>query len=482
LQIAATFVLTPIILQTLGDKHYGLWILIGSITGYYGLLDLGLSNAIARYVSQAIGRNNRVDQKELIDTGFVTFSVLGFGILLLMGVALLAAPWIVDDAAEIRLFRILVCLSGTTLALTLPFRVFMGLLKAHLRHDLSSAIGILILAARSAAIYYYLTHGYDIVALGVINALATAVEFGLNYTLTIPYGLFQWTRIRPTAGKLRTLFAYSVYSFIIMISDMLKSKTDSLVIAINRGLAAVTPYSLALSLIEYGQQFMSNMVGNIMPIFSQDEGRNDYDALRSKLLLVTKIGAILSALVFGGTALFSEAFITRWIGVAYPEIPAIALWLCASALVASAQRAGVSLMFGISRHKYYAVINVLEGVANLILSLILVRPYGLVGVAMGTAIPSLFFKLVVQPPYVCRLVDLPLGRYMHAMGTRGLLPLLVFAGAFWLAARGWIVPSYDRIFVLGLAYSTGILLAGWLVVFDAADRRYMLTFVGKRRG
>ncbi|PYV98889.1 MAG: hypothetical protein DMG89_09835 [Acidobacteria bacterium] len=37
----------------LGDEAFGLWVLIFSITGYYGLFDLGIRSSIVRYSRSA---------------------------------------------------------------------------------------------------------------------------------------------------------------------------------------------------------------------------------------------------------------------------------------------------------------------------------------------------------------------------------------------------------------------------------------------
>ena len=42
--------LSPFILHRLGDTAYGIWILIFSVTGYYGLFDLGIRSSVVRYV------------------------------------------------------------------------------------------------------------------------------------------------------------------------------------------------------------------------------------------------------------------------------------------------------------------------------------------------------------------------------------------------------------------------------------------------
>src|SRR5260370_28597619 len=74
--------LSPYILHHLGDDAFGLWVLIFSITGYYGLFDLGIRSSIIRYVAKysASAENNQFDR--LINTAL--FSVLVIGVIALL--------------------------------------------------------------------------------------------------------------------------------------------------------------------------------------------------------------------------------------------------------------------------------------------------------------------------------------------------------------------------------------------------------------
>ncbi len=63
----------------------------------------------------------------------------------------------------------------------------------------------------------------------------------------------------------------------------------------------------------------------------------------------------------------------------------------------------------------------MEALSNLILSLILVRPLGMIGVALGTALTSTFSSLIAQPIYVCRVLSLGLADYYR----KAFLPVLV---------------------------------------------------------
>ena len=62
------FFLAPFIIHHLGDDAYGLWILICSITGSYGLFDLGIRSSVVRYVSKFHAVGDREELSRLIST------------------------------------------------------------------------------------------------------------------------------------------------------------------------------------------------------------------------------------------------------------------------------------------------------------------------------------------------------------------------------------------------------------------------------
>lgn len=66
----------------------------------------------------------------------------------------------------------------------------------------------------------------------------------------------------------------------------------------------------------------------------------------------------------------------------------------------------MSFLYGTSRHKFYTVSNITHGVLTLILTSVLIGPLGLMGVALGVAIPNLLIKFALQPLYVCRALNI----------------------------------------------------------------------------
>ncbi|HEV2246346.1 MAG TPA: hypothetical protein VGW37_06805 [Terriglobia bacterium] len=53
--VVVAFFLTPFVIHSLGDRMYGFWTLAAAFVGYYGLMDLGLSSAVNRYIAGAAG-------------------------------------------------------------------------------------------------------------------------------------------------------------------------------------------------------------------------------------------------------------------------------------------------------------------------------------------------------------------------------------------------------------------------------------------
>src|SRR5437879_3275566 len=75
--IAVGFFLSPFILHHLGDEAFGLWILIFSLTGYYGIFDFGIRSSLVRYVSKFTATKNINEVSRLINTAMFTYTGIG---------------------------------------------------------------------------------------------------------------------------------------------------------------------------------------------------------------------------------------------------------------------------------------------------------------------------------------------------------------------------------------------------------------------
>src|SRR6266702_1711862 len=69
--------LSPFILHRLGDAAFGIWVLIFSLTGYYGIFDFGIRSSIIRYVSKLTAVDNNEGLAKFFNTSLATYTCIG---------------------------------------------------------------------------------------------------------------------------------------------------------------------------------------------------------------------------------------------------------------------------------------------------------------------------------------------------------------------------------------------------------------------
>src|ERR1700756_5205686 len=145
--------LSPFILHRLGDTAFGIWVLIFSVTGYYGLFDLGIRSSVIRYVSTYTPTNDREGLAKLINTSLATYTAIGTVALMVT----LVLSFFVE-----RLFRIppeflttarwLFLMVGSAVALGFPTGVFGGVLEGMQRFYLVNITNLIATLLRAVLI------------------------------------------------------------------------------------------------------------------------------------------------------------------------------------------------------------------------------------------------------------------------------------------------------------------------------------------
>ncbi len=471
--IAVSFFMTPFILHHLGDRMYGLWILAGVFMTYGGYLDLGIASAVGRFVARALGRQDLKDVNEVVNTAFVVFLLLG-GVVLGITIALASTVDLFVPSPEERgVVRLLILLLGLNLAIGFPTRAFGGVIGATLRFTISEGIYFLEFLLRNLLILVLFSLGYGIIAL----ATTVFISSLLSYTLFTIFAFRVLEGLRLDIKdfrreRVRELLSYGIFTFLYKVSEILIFRLDALVISSFVGLVAVAHYSIASTIVSIFIYLMVNTVGLIRNVLSQDEGKGDREGIKRKFKMTTKISLYMALFIGAMLILYGCPFILRWIGEGYTDscriltilVPPVTLWLI--------QMPSNALLFAIGRHRFLAGIQLMEGLFNLLLSLILVRYYGIVGVALGTAIPMVVGRMLAQPLYVCRVLE------MNTMGYYSLIVRNIVIGIFgiipvYLVLYPHLKPDYlvigGSIALQGMVYLGTILLLG----FNPEERGYL---------
>ncbi len=432
ISIVIAFLMMPFVVQNLGDRWYGLWLIVGSLIGYYGYLDFGLSSASQRFIAKAIN-SDEYDVNTVASTSFSLFSCLSLLTILVTLAITLLAPKFVDNPSELFTFQVVILILGLKTAIMFPFLVFNGVITAHLRYDLATYIDVAKLLLRTVLIVVYLSMDYSIIALAVITLITEVLGYialailakKVQPTLSISYK-------KLNKQLVPQFFNYSKYTFIASMGDILRFKIDDLVIASYVGLAMVTHYAIAIRLIEYIGQLLTAILGMFLPIFTKYDAQGEDEEMRSKFLIVTEMSVFLTLLLIPPLMIAGKVFIELWMGEEYEDAYIPLLILAVAAIFSGCNRVCITALYAKAKHSYYAKINLLEGGVNLLLSLILVQYYGIIGVALGTAISTVYIKAVLLPRFTCKVLEQPLFQYYKILLKHVFLAVLYFSISYWV--------------------------------------------------
>jgi O-antigen/teichoic acid export membrane protein len=470
----------PFVVHQLGDRLYGFWSLASVFIGYYTLLDLGLSSAVSQYVCVAIGRNDLEECRAVFNAAIKIQSILG-GIALIATLAIAAmTPLFTHIAEDAHLFRRVIIILGVSAALTFPVKVYGGVLDAQYRFDINAYLAILGSALRTGLVVCAIWAGGRLLALAWMTGLASLPVAALQ----IWFGRREapWARIvaKFETGKVKSLFSYSIYSFLSYLADILRFQVDPLVISGLIGLAAITHYRVASVFSQqYFLQLLVVSVGILGPVFSRLHGTGDRAQMEAVFFFGTKLSCCISFFICFALMAWGRPFITRWMGPKYLDAYLPLAILAISVFLDVCQRSSIDLLYATFKHRFYTYLNWAEGALNLAFSLALARPLGIVGVALGTLIAAFVVRVIVQPWWVCRVSKLHYVNYMRFWG-RTLLNCGLLTGVV-LAASAWgMRPSYPML--IGSAFLATALYAGgsWLFILNPSERGKLFAAITNR--
>ncbi|HUO35800.1 MAG TPA: oligosaccharide flippase family protein [Candidatus Acidoferrum sp.] len=475
------FFLMPFVVHRLGDRMYGYWSLVGALLGYYGVLDLGITPAVSFHMAKAMGEGNEESQNRTLSAAVAGLAAIGLAVLVIAAVLAAACPFFIKHASDARVFQVVLLITGLGCAFGFPGRAFQAGLYAHLRNDLIAVVNAVVLAVRTVLVVWAILSGWGIVGLALVSFITDALTYVACYFILrrIQHGLrISFSLVDRKA--LRELFNYGQYSMVMRIGDQLRFAVDGWVVAAFVGVAAVAHYAIASRLSSYYLTVMLNAVGLLPPWFSQMLGSGNEDGMRRLVSLSTRIAAALSTIIACSFIFYGRAFIEEWMGARYVDAYWPALILMLALYCDLAQQPSVSYLLGVSKHRYLAIQTLLEGVANLVLSIYWARSYGMIGVAMGTLVPMFVAKVLLQPPYVCRSAGISLLKYYVKDLGAGILAPAICAITFWTFLRNVHFSSLATVsLVIGVQAAIGC-IATFFFVCGANDRQMIGRAVWKR--
>jgi O-antigen/teichoic acid export membrane protein len=458
LHVGVAFFMSPVLVHGLGNARYGIWSLVESVLTYLLLFDVGLGASLVRYVAKFEACEDRDSLNRLYSTCLCCFAALGAAV---MAVVLALACWPRPLGVPLELAadaRWLLLILGANLGLQLPLGVYPAVLDGLGRYPTKVVVQNLGLVVRTSLFLAAIRSGGGLRELGIITTLCNLVEHAVMATaakLYLPALHFSWSLVnRETYRMIR---GYSLDAFWVMVANRIAFQTDALVIGAFLAPQFIAFFVVGARLVEYSKNGFRSAVTVLTPAISEMEARGEIEAIRQLLIKATRIVLYLVVPVELGLLLLGRPFLSLWmgrsyVGHSYPTLVILAVPL----VLAISQAVSVRTLYGLGQLRWLAWVSILQAVVNLLLSIALVKPLGIEGVALGTAIPNVVYCFALAH-HVCRALHLPLGQYIRAAWL-GPLILAPLPAVLWMTADAWEVPANW----LGLIAVSGLGVAAYL--------------------
>lgn len=436
LGVVVTYILLPYNVRHLGPDGYGTWILIASLTGYLGLLALGAPMASVRYIAEFAAQKKIREQNVAIGTFAGLYLSMGLASLVIGAgvywafVNLYHVPPEILPQAKIA-FALVVLNVSAGFVQQLPY----GIMAAHhdfvLRNLIAGSGQLLRLAFNLVLLAFWPT----VAAVAVVQLTVLCFEFTVSgIMIRRRYPEIEFSLDNFDGAMLKRIFGFSLYVLVLSIGIQLSFQTDSLVIGGFMDVGHIAYFTVASSLPLYLMQFVIAIGAVVMPTATKCLATGDMATLREVCLKWSKIAYSLTLMVGIYLLVLGPRFLGWWVGPSF-EAPAgsvLRILMLSYLVYLPVRGVAQAILMGIEKQKRPTIAFLATGLVNLVLSIALVGPLGLDGVAWGTAIPNVIFAVLILV-WNCHELGLSVAefmRYVFLKPTIGAILPLLTAWAF----------------------------------------------------
>ena len=450
-------------LRSLGVERYGVWVVITSFIGYYGLLDFGFRAGVSQFLTRTLAAGDVRQFSRIISSSVVVMSALGLVVILLTAVGAFLAPTLFnlnpDVAKEARLCILVV---GVAASWQIALSSFAAVFVATQRFDLSNLIGVGSRLIVAGAVLMSLYLDYGLIGVAAATAVGTILEYSVRFLVARRLVPDAEVRMSLFSGKcLSEVWSFGLWNFLIALCNYVYVYLLPLVVAATMPIAAVGYYGLAAGLWHRVNSLFAPVGQVIYPaaaemhVLGERDDLSKLNTIGSRLLMLVVIPVVLVA------GVWADDFFRLWVGEVYvrgDQFVSVAVifqvLLIATTLTYVTNIAG-QILLGAGLIRPLAILKATGAVCTVLLSSLFLPRYGLISVSISAAVSVALvdivgIALVLRQGQMISMAEL----FRYGLPRLFALSVLLFGG--FSAIRSFSAPeSWFELIVQGA--SAGLL-------------------------
>lgn len=418
--IVSGAVLTPFIMRSLGPSQYGLYLLIGSLTPYFTLLDIGMGKTITRYVAHYRARHDEVGEAQFLTTCSriyigITALVIAVGVVLYCNVEhIWGVRFTPGELDDVRLMIMIVAIAH---AIIIPGNAFTAICNGCGEFAFTRGILPIKYIVRIVGVIILLLCGQKAVAMIALESILTLIMTIATYIYVKMHigrkhiGASTAHPYLPVLQYARWIALYStIYALQWNIAPLIAStRCDAATVGV------IGVGILIGNIYGYFAETINKMMMPQASLYVKEWG-NNID-VTTEMSRVGRIIALPQLLILGGFIIFGREFVELWAGDGYEQAYYVALIMMTSWSLQQSQDYGNSLLEAKGETRYMSIINFTAITAGIIASYFVGQQYGIIGITASLGVGTIA-ATTVSNIYYKRKLKLNIMQYIGNVYAR----------------------------------------------------------------
>jgi membrane protein EpsK len=417
---------TPYLLNHLGVELYGLIPIATQLPNYLGLITLGITAGVGRYLTVDLEQGNIDSANKVFNTSLfgllrLSFFVLIVGLLIVVLVPLIFnIPTGSERSAQLLFLAVVFAFLITTYGTSFMVSTFVKN-----RLDLRNIIRIIEQFVRIGIVvlfFSFVSPRIEIVGLGIF--LGAAFIFGGDILL--------WKKLTPDLSirisdfdksQLRRLFSFGGWQVINIVGSLFFLNCDVIILNIFVSAEAAGKYGSIL-LFSIALRTMVNVVANgISPYLVKRFAVGDMATINKVSLMMTKYTGLFIGIASGIFCGIASSLLVIWLGKDFSDMATIFFIMMVHLPINLAVVPLFDVQMTLAKVKIPGILTLILGVVNILVEILFAKMFGLLGVAIASALILTMKNAIFTPIYAARIQKLPFYVFLKAM-----IPGIIIAG------------------------------------------------------
>jgi O-antigen/teichoic acid export membrane protein len=469
--IGVALFLIPYIIGHIGVERFGIWAIVSVLTGYLGILDLGISASFVKYIAEYHTRKDHGRINQLVSTGVVFYGLFGLAVILLVFLLIQPLLRFFNVPGDLHREASFVFRLGTGLfAVTCALTAFDAVKNGLQRMDITNKVVMVMSIPNVAGTIFFLESGYGLPGLMINSAIVTALTGAVN--VVIAYRILPTLKFNPFACNMamfRVLLRFGYRLQISKIASLFHFQLDKILLAYFLNIGTVAYYSVAANVASKIRQIPLLLISAVLPAASELEADMKREKLCSLYFRTMKYMVLLGLPILFLTMGLARPFMDLWLGKGFEKSVLTLQILMMGYFFNILTGPGFTILNGMGKPQYGMRSSIFASAVNLILSVILIIKMGYYGAVIGTAVSmilaALYFIAMFHRVMAVSIWQLGVKILLVPVAACGASYLLLFYGLRQIERVGWF-----WLILLGLLYvllfGVLILILGYLDEFD----------------